>query len=205
MKINLFKKISIIIVCIFASSLIGCARQFVLKPNNLNQLDAIPAEKARVVFFSPTGMVSQLVQGSLYITDGDNEIGPLTGNSYLIYEADPGQHIFGANINRIRFDFIMAEIEGNKTYYVWNSMVDGFIAGCFPRIYPVKKGSDKMEKLDEWLPGLQESSYNKSGLSYLSNEKNIERDKSRLIKEKEDWLAGKINMDKPKLMPEDGI
>jgi hypothetical protein len=54
--------------------------------------------KARTIFFCPTDIVSYLSKESLLLSIGENEIGPLTGKSYFIYEAVAGNHIFGASI-----------------------------------------------------------------------------------------------------------
>jgi hypothetical protein len=198
-------KILAVLTLVLVCSAIGCSRHFVLKPNCLNELGPVPNGKSRIIFFSPTNIVSNLSKGSLLLSDGENEIGPLTGQSYFIYETAPGSHIFGTSINRLRFDFIRAEIEGGKTYYIWNSMVDSFIAGCYPRISPVKGNSELMLKLDGWLPDLKESMYNKEGLAYLQNEKRKVKDKKRLISAKEKWLSDPSNDNKHQLMPEDGI
>jgi hypothetical protein len=97
---------------------LGCANEkhFLLKPNTINQLGPAPKDVARVIFFSPTSIVSSLSIGSLIASDGDKEIGPITGKSYFVYDTNPGKHIFGVSVNRIRFDFMRADIEGSKTY-----------------------------------------------------------------------------------------
>jgi hypothetical protein len=205
MKTKFWEKIIIVLIIMLIGSTMGCEKHFVLKPNRLNELGPVPGGKARIIFFSPTAIVSHLNEGSLLLSDGESEIGPLTGKSYFIYETVPGNHIFGASINRLRFDFIKAKIEAEKTYYIWNSIVDSFIAGCFPMIYPVKKNSETMIKLNEWLPDLKQSIYNEEGLAYLQNEKKKAKDKKRLTNAKTKWLSDPGNDSKDKLLPEDGI
>jgi hypothetical protein len=206
MKTVSWEKIIIALTLMLICFTMGCAtRHFVLKPNNLNELGPVPNGKARIIFFSPTDVVSYLNTGSLLLSDGESEIGPLTGKSYFVYETVPGNHIFGASINRLRFDFIKAEIEAKKTYYIWNSMVDSFVVGAFPRISPVKKDSELMLKLDGWLQDLKQSIYNNEGLEYLQNEKKKEKDKEKLISAKEKWLSDPASDSKDKLLPEDGL
>ncbi|AYO57030.1 hypothetical protein CO230_02130 [Chryseobacterium sp. 6424] len=70
-----------------------------------------PSEGKALVYVLKTG-AGPLVNFRIY--DGDKFLGALSGFKYLVYECEPGKHIFwAASENR---DFVEADLEPNSVY-----------------------------------------------------------------------------------------
>lgn len=70
-----------------------------------------PSEGKSLVYILKTG-AGPLVNFRIY--DGDKFLGALSGFKYLVYECEPGKHVFwAASENR---DFVEADLEPNSVY-----------------------------------------------------------------------------------------
>lgn len=156
------KKIFYLIVLV--PILCSCAGNFyVTKQNTFSKTEKIEPDAARVVFLRPaTGMAGA---GFISIYDEDNLIGILPGKSFHSYNTKPGKHIFGF-LFIYDFDFLHAELEGGKTYFVFCTRVDMFVK-VVPKITAIKKDSDVMQKVDEWLSKLNQAELTDEGVAQL--------------------------------------
>ena len=72
---------------------------------------AKPSEGKSLVYIVKSG-AGYLINFRIY--DGDKFLGALNGFSYMVYECEPGKHLFwAASENR---DFIEADLEPNGVY-----------------------------------------------------------------------------------------
>ena len=157
------KKIPYLIFILLISILYSCAGNFsTVKQNTLLELEKPKAETARVIFIRP-GSGSRGVS-FISIYDQNHLIGILPGSSYFTYNAKPGSHIFGSLFFK-DFDFLHAELEGGKTYYVFCTSY-GF-GRPIPIILAVKKDSKWEQKVPGWLPGLYQAELTDEGIDQL--------------------------------------
>ncbi len=73
-----------------------------------------PAEGKSVIYFTRVSSAGGLINFKFF--DGEKYIGKFSGAKYMIYECDPGDHLFWASSeNR---DFMPATLEPDKVYIV---------------------------------------------------------------------------------------
>jgi hypothetical protein len=110
------------------------------------------ADKAVIVFLRPSGM-GGAVQSSVYNVTGEQEfIGIVSSGTKIAHAVTPGKHLFmviGENA-----DFMDAEVEGGKTYYVLVAPRSGFFKARFS-LLPIHsdaaaKYSIRSERFDTW-------------------------------------------------------
>ncbi len=84
-----------------------------------------PSEGKSLVYIAKTG-AGVLINFRIY--DKDKFLGALTGGKYMVYECEPGDHLFWAAAeNR---DFIEAKLEPNKVYVlVAEGQMGAFVSG----------------------------------------------------------------------------
>lgn len=84
-----------------------------------------PSEGKALVYIAKTG-AGPLVNFRIY--DGDKFLGALSGFQYMVYECDPGEHLFwAASENR---DYVEANLEANSVYVLnAEGQLGAFIAG----------------------------------------------------------------------------
>lgn len=158
------KKIPYLVFILLVSILYSCAGNFsTVKQNTLLELEKPKAETARVIFLRPASGMGGV--GFMSIYDQNHLIGILPGSSYFTYNANPGSHIFGSLFLN-DFDFLHAELEGGKTYYVFCARIDIFVK-LIPTIVAVKKDSELMQKVTRWLPGIDQAELTDEGIDQL--------------------------------------
>lgn len=139
----------------------GGPRLYSIKEHNMAKMGAPAPNSARVVFFrSQSGFVGQ---GILAIYDGNELIGGLSGTGYFVYEAEPGEHVFGCYSDPPSMDFLKANIDGGKTYHAQCSFQDRVLM-LASKFVAIKKGSDRMENLDNRLSSLEYSILTQEGV-----------------------------------------
>jgi hypothetical protein len=73
-----------------------------------------PSEGKSIIYFTRVSSAGALINFKFF--DGEKYIGKFNGAKYMIYECDPGEHLFWASSeNR---DFMPAKIEAGKVYIV---------------------------------------------------------------------------------------
>lgn len=100
-----------------------------------------PAEGKSLVYILKTG-AGMLVNFRIY--DKDIFLGSLSSGKYLVYECDPGQHLFWAGAeNR---DYVEANLEPNAVYVInAEGQMGAFVAGV--NLKPLKPTEFKDKKL----------------------------------------------------------
>ena len=210
-----FKSAIVLIVLILASS-VSCSGPQLYRgeKNNLGELQKPGAETARVVFIRhQKGFVAQ---GVIAIYDGNDLIGGLSPQSYFTYDTKPGRHIFGCYSNPPGMDFLLADIDGGKTYYAQCSYQDR-VFELASKIIAIKKDSDIMDGLPGLLPTLEQASLTAEGENLY---KVHQEDAGRIIIDtraamvtyridieglREKWLKEAKTVQKPELLTEDGM
>lgn len=95
----------------------GCATPMpTMQTVEAPQSQAVPANKARVVFMRST-FIGSLINSSLYETTKGEPVfvGILPNASRIVYDTDPGEHIF--MVQSEAADFLKANLAAGKTYY----------------------------------------------------------------------------------------
>ena len=185
-----------------------------VEKNNLNALQKPDAETARVVFIrSQKGMAAQ---GVIAIYDGNDLIGGLSSRSYFTYDAKPGRHIFGCYSSPPNMDFLLADIDGGRTYYAQCSYQDRVLS-LASKIIAIKKGSDIMDGLPGKLPTLEHASLTAEGETlYKVHQEEAGRfiidTRAAMVTYRIDieglrgkWLEEAKTVQKPQLLTEDGM
>ncbi|MCP4378363.1 MAG: hypothetical protein GY794_19580 [bacterium] len=118
---------------------------------------------ARVVFIRPqTGAFTG--PGVVAVYDGDELIGGLSHNGYFVYDAEPGEHLFGCYSSQPGMDFMKADIAGGRTYYVQCSHQDRVLS-LASHVFAIKKGSNRMNDLHNVLSPLRNSVLTDEGVA----------------------------------------
>ena len=185
-----------------------------VKENNLFELGKPDSGTARVVFIRPqTGFTGQ---GVVAIYDGNDLIGGLSANGYFVYDAKPGEHLFGCYSSPPLVDFLKADIDGGRTYYAQCSYQDRVLM-LASKFIAIKKDSDIMEDLDDILPKLRYSVLTDEGVSlYVIQSENSRKyiidTRASMVTYRMDiedlrqkWLEEAKTVQKPILLTEDGI
>lgn len=123
------------------------------------------ADTARVVFIRPqTGLAGQ---GVVAVYDGDELIGGLAGNGYFLYNAEPGEHLFGCYASQPGMDFMKADIAGGRTYYVQCSYQDRVLS-LAAHVFAIKMGSDRMNDISNVMSSLRYSALTDAGIAMFT-------------------------------------
>lgn len=135
-----------------AVALTGCGG---IKSNHMIRTDrglSTSADKAVVVFMRPSGFGGS-VQASVYDVSAAQEfVGIVSGGTKVAHVTTPGKHLFmviGENA-----DFMDAELEGGKTYYVLVAPRSGVFKSRFS-LLPIHddaqaKYSIRSQRFEEW-------------------------------------------------------
>lgn len=158
------KRGSFLLLLMIAAFSCSCAKPlFTVVQNDVYAIQNTNTETARIVFLRPTeGLLSAYHIG---IYDGNELIGILPSLSYFTYNAQPGKHIFGS-LYFITTDFLKADIEAGKTYYIFCGLYDSFLGGAHCKITAIKKGSENMPKVAGWLYNLRRTELSAEGVEY---------------------------------------
>lgn len=124
------KKPIILIILILFTSFCAFSQEF-----------AKPSEGKSLVYFvrfSPTGA---LINFKYF--DGEKYLGKMNGPNYVVYECEPGNHVFWvASDNR---DYIKGELKPNSTYIVEVRPTLGAVKAAV-RLHPVAPDDEKTLK-----------------------------------------------------------
>jgi hypothetical protein len=211
---NLSRCISVFSVLVVASACSSAPPLHGFQEHDLFAMEQPDAGTARVVFIRPqTGFAGQ---GVVAVYDGDELIGGLSGNGYFVYDAEPGEHLFGCYSSQPGMDFMKADIAGGRTYYSQCSYQDR-VMSLASHLFAIKKGSDRMNDLNSVLSPLRYSVLTDEGIAMfiVRNEPagkhildtragmfdyRIEVDRLR-----EEWLERSKEVQKAWLLTEDGL
>jgi hypothetical protein len=80
------------------------------------KFEKAPSNKS-IVYFVRNSMNG--ASRNIKVFDSASIIGKFNGRkSYIVYECDPGDHLFGFAVSQERADFVLANLEMGKTYIV---------------------------------------------------------------------------------------
>ena len=207
------KRCSILLLLIIVTFSYSCAKPlFAVVPNDSFNIRNTNSETAKIVFLRPTeGLLSAYHIG---IYDENELIGILPSLSYFTYNAQPGKHIFGS-LYFFRTDFLEADIEAGKTYYVFCGLYDSFLGGAHPKMTAIKKGSANMPKVSGWLYKLRRTELSAEGIefykarsdkkgAFLIGRQGIFTSRLNIEDIRKEWIEKAKTTGKPGLSVEDG-
>jgi len=120
------KKITILLVLLLSS--------FPL----LSQEFRKPSEGKVLVYITRSASAGFAINFKFF--DGENYLGKFNGGKYLVYECDPGEHLFWAKSEN--FDFVEANLESGKVYILDAvGKMGGFKAAV--QLKPLEKNDEK--------------------------------------------------------------
>lgn len=208
------KRCLVLLLLLFVVCSYSCAKPLY----SVVQHDYFPSshtdtQTARIVFLRPTeGLLSMYHIG---IYDGNALIGILPSLSYFSYNVQPGKHTFGA-LYFLSTDFVEADVEAGKTYYVFCGIYDAFLGLTHAKMTAIKKESENMPRVSEWLNTLKKAELTDAGIEYYKSRRDEKGTyiigRQGLIKARlnidairAQWLAKAKRTGKPGLTAEDGV
>lgn len=186
---------------LLALLLSGCAgtvkNMRTVSPDNIA---ATPEKgKSMVVFMRPSG-IGFAIQSSVYEVKNDTPslVGIVAAKKKVSYQLEPGQHLFMVVAESA--DFMSAELEADKTYYVLVTPRVGVWKARFS-LKPIHADKLNTPQLSEWLEGCEW--VEKSPASDAWESANIASIQSKLNKYYTKWMSKDVS-ERPKLLPQDG-
>lgn len=211
---NLSRALSLFCMLVVVSACSGFPELHDYQDHDLLAMQQPDASVARVVFIRPqTGMAGQGVVG---VYDGDELIGGLSGNGYFVYDAEPGENLFGCYAHQPGMDFLKADIAGGLTYYVQCSYQDRVLS-LAAHIFAIKKGSARMDDISNVLSPLRYSVLTADGVEMFTvkngpDGKEIVDTRAgmfdyriNIVQLRDEWLERSKVVQKAKLLTADGI
>lgn len=113
-----------------------------------------PTEGKSLVYFARTSELGGLINFKYF--DGDIYLGKFSGRNYMVYECDPGEHVFwSASENR---SFVQADLEEGGTYIIIVRPKMGAVKSAV-KLIPISPGDTnwvgKFDKLISDLPAVE--------------------------------------------------
>lgn len=103
-----------------------------------------PSEGKALVYFSRQSALGFLINFKFF--DGEKYLGKFNHGKYLVYECEPGTHMFWAKAENM--SFVEAELEAGKTYIIDAEPKMGMIKASV-NLSPLDKNHEKFEKRKE--------------------------------------------------------
>lgn len=210
---KLSQALSLFCVLVAVSACSGFPVLHDYQDHDLSAMGQPDAGVARVVFIRPqTGMAGQGVVG---VYDRDELIGGLSGNGYFVYDAEPGEHLFGCYASQPGMDFMKADIAGGLTYYVQCSYQDR-VMSLAAHIFAIKKGSARMDDMNNVSSPLRYSVLNEEGAEMfrvkngpdgkeiVDTRAGMFEYRIKIIELRDEWLKRSETVQKAKLLTTDG-
>ncbi len=153
----------------------------------------VPSQGKSLVYFTRYDAAGFLINFKYF--DGDKYLGKFNHGKYLIYECEPGNHVFWAKSENI--DFIDANLKADKTYIIDSKPQMGAIkAGVKLVVF-----NKQLNNYDRYKKRIFKSLEN--GKPYVSNEQEIKKDEEELkeliIKGLEKFNKLKLNKESSKI------
>lgn len=172
----------ILLASLFVSAITGCAKPVF---NVVNPKTSAPAaDKALVYFMRPRRFEAFTGGGNLYakLYDGDTFLGDVPAKYQLAYQATPGKHVF--MVTGSAADFLQAELEAGKKYYVVIEPRPGFDGLSF--VMRPQNGQIDQQRLDTWHQVMRQIEPNEYGLTLAQQNE----EKRKALKERyyNQWL-----------------
>ncbi len=156
--------------------------------------------KAQIVFMRPQTF-GYMIQSSIFnVTDGKPSIaGIVAAKKKMAYEVEPGEHTF--MVLSESGDFMSADLEAGKTYYVLIKPRMGWNKARFS-LSPIHKDKLNSKELTKWLDACQLVEVSDKTFKWAtSNAPDIQNKYKKYYKA---WMSKDESL-KPRLLVEDGI
>ncbi|WP_051238775.1 hypothetical protein [Gaetbulibacter saemankumensis] len=124
----------------------------------------IPGDKA-IVYFTRASALGGAINFTYF--DGEKAIGRFNGPKYMIYECDPGEHLFW--VRSENKSFVEANLEAGKMYIIDVIPKMGAIKASV-KLVPVDKNIYKMKKIQKLLSKRGPEPFSESELNMLQEE-----------------------------------
>jgi len=184
-----------------------------VKKNMLTDIKNKSTTKAKIVFVRPEQSGSNKAD-VLPVYDNETLVGMLPNNSHFVYEAAPGEHLFGGLMG-FKMDFLKADIGAGKTYYVKCIRQDRFI-GVYPSLIAIKKDSMIVSDLKNIIATSDQTELadysnelykvqNSTSDMYIEYKLYWKHVKVNFSEERDAWLKRIKDTEKPELLIEDGM
>ncbi|NNK84622.1 MAG: hypothetical protein HKO79_05160 [Desulfobacterales bacterium] len=201
----------VLISTVMIISSCGGPKHYIVKENTMSNHQN-KENKSIIIFIRQQSGFGGTHDVAVY--DGDKLIGILSKASYVVYETEPGDHLFASYSAKL--DFLKANVAPGKTYYVQASHQD-LVGVLRSKIVAVKKDSDIMKGLDDMLPKLGNTELTEAGrkLYKVRNEPNgkfIIDDRAAFVtyridfnQARDEWFEKSKTVQKDTLSIDDGM
>jgi hypothetical protein len=145
---------TLVIASLFGVLLCGCAYSKGTTGRREALKITMPAAgKAKVVFVRPSSYGGAV---AFNVHDGDKLIGVLPGNSYFVYECEPGHHLFSSSMEDVAM--LDANLLAGRIYYAKVAAVMGWVTAQV-NMYSLHPGcaGDLWPKLPKLMRSLRET------------------------------------------------
>ncbi|WP_242084536.1 hypothetical protein [Aestuariivivens sediminis] len=133
---------------------------FMFSQNN----KGVPSDKA-IVYFTRASMIGGVINFTYF--DGEKVIGRFNGPKYMIYECNPGEHLFW--VRSENKSFVEANLKAGKMYVIDVIPKMGAIKTSV-KLVPVDKNNYKMKKIQKLLTKRGPEPFSESELNMLQEE-----------------------------------
>lgn len=187
-----------LLVVLYFSGCAGTVKHMNAVPPNM--VVSAPAEgKSMIVFMRPSG-IGFAIQSSVFEIKEDHPslVGIVAAKKKVIYELEPGNHLFmviGENA-----DFMSAELEANRTYYALVTPRMGVWKARFS-LKPLHAYELDSPEFNKWLEGCEWVEKTSDSENWAST--NMPSIQSKRYKYYEKWMSRDVS-ERPKLLPHDG-
>jgi len=123
----MLRNIKIIVIIAAIYSLSGCSSTNTMIQSSSSQIIPAPdSNTAQIIFLRPSDYFPAMAT-LLYDVkpQGDKLISPIGGRNKVVYNIEPGDHLFMSN-NGVMSHFLKAEVESGKRYYVLVRPIHGY-------------------------------------------------------------------------------
>lgn len=199
---NLKKQKSIQIIVLFLVILVsGCAGpvKHMATVSSENAVTRPDKGKALIVFQRPSKMAYAIQSSVFEIADDAPEIvGIIAAKKKMAYQVEPGEHLF--MVVSENADFMSAEVEADKIYYVLVAPRMGAWKARFS-LGPILGKDVDGPKNQEWLESCEWVEKAPAAEKWANENMADIKEKHKAYYDK--WMS-KPESDRPKLLPEDG-
>lgn len=165
-----------------------------------DRITTVPEEGKSMVIFSRPNTLGYAVQSSVFEMKGEEPllVGIVAAWKKLVYQVEPGEHLF--MVIGESADFMLAELEANKTYYALVIPRMGAWKARFS-LQPVHEAEMNTAQFNEGLAGCEW--VQKTSDSDAWAKENMPSIITKYNTYYKKWIE-KDASERPKLMPEDG-
>ncbi len=189
---------AVLLLALFLSGCAGTVKNMRIVPPD--RIVTAPGEgKSMVVFMRPSSF-GFAIQSSVFEIKGDNPslAGIVAAKKKVAYQLEPGKHLF--MVVGESADFMLAELEANKTYYALVTPRMGMWKARFS-LKPIHADELSSSQFSEWLEGCEWVEKSPASDNWASD--NMASIQSKHKEYYTKWISKDLS-ERPKLLPQDG-